>query len=491
MNSFPEKLQVCVIGAGPAGLCAALRLLAMGYSVGMIESEKFPRQQIGESLSPGIRGIFSYLEAEHLLDHECFLRQMASNILWENKEDGFHQPKIQHGNIVVDRSILDQELLKLAVSRGLQLLQPAKLISAQRREAGSTLQVETDEGKIAIQAEIVLDARGRKGSPVKERVSISSPMVAIWTHIPANLMPEESFVEAIHEGWFWGAKVPGNRYRVMAFTDGETIQRDNIRDLYQLAQKTKFFADIAGELKIRPIEACSVTSYLHQNPWDERFIKLGEAAFTLDPLSSSGVEKAMRFSLQTAIAVNTYFKNPVSTYPKDYYEEKFIDSVCSHAHWTASFYQEAWPFKEEAPFWKNKARVPSLLPDYGSPFIKRLNQELQRSSEKKEYKNPGSIPVDLILNQIRFNRVSSSPLISYKEMYSVREDCIEVMLAVCHPQLERPVGYLDQLDVKMLLAEIEGKTIEGAVESVSRKISLERAKKVIVHLWQQQLILVD
>ena len=491
MKSFPEKVQVCIIGAGPAGLCAALRLLAMGYHVGMIESEKFPRQQIGESLSPGIRGIFKYLDAELLLDDDRFLRQMPSNIIWENKESSFQSPKNKNGNIVVDRSILDQELLKLAVSRGLHLLQPGKLSSTQRSELGWKLQVQTEAGKIQIQAEIVLDARGRKGSLVKDRVSISPSMVAIWAQIPANLMPEESFVEAIHEGWFWGAKVPGNRYRVMAFTDGTTIQRNNIRHLYQLAKNTKFFAGIAEELRSLPIETCSVTSYVHQNPWNEQFIKLGEAAFTLDPLSSSGVEKAMRFSLQTAIAVNTYFKNPGSLYPKDYYEEKFIESVSNHAHWTASFYREAWPYKECAPFWKNKSKVQCIQPANGSAFIERLCKELQTTNDNQENKMPVTIPIDLVLNQIRSDNISLSPLIRFKEMYAVREDCIEVMMAVCHPQLERPVGYLEQLDLKMLLAEIDGKTIEGAIESVSRNISMERAKKIIVHLWQKQLILVN
>ena len=41
-----ESYDILIIGAGPAGTCAALRLLSLGYRVAMAESEVFPRHRL-------------------------------------------------------------------------------------------------------------------------------------------------------------------------------------------------------------------------------------------------------------------------------------------------------------------------------------------------------------------------------------------------------------------------------------------------------------
>jgi len=47
-----EKIDVLVIGAGPAGSIAAAMVHKAGLSVRVVEREKFPRFVIGESLLP-------------------------------------------------------------------------------------------------------------------------------------------------------------------------------------------------------------------------------------------------------------------------------------------------------------------------------------------------------------------------------------------------------------------------------------------------------
>ena len=47
-----DKIDVLVIGGGPAGSVSASMLHQAGYSVRVVEREKFPRFVIGESLLP-------------------------------------------------------------------------------------------------------------------------------------------------------------------------------------------------------------------------------------------------------------------------------------------------------------------------------------------------------------------------------------------------------------------------------------------------------
>jgi flavin-dependent dehydrogenase len=488
---FPEKLDVCILGAGPAGICAALRLLDMGHKVGIIESEVFPRMQIGESLSPTVQNIFSYLGAEAILNNAEFLHQLPSNVIWEEKNSVQPQLSNRPSNSVVDRSILDQQLLNLALSKGVYLLQPAKTTSFEQTHEGWKLEVLSDGESVSFQTIVLLDARGRKGSQARERISVSPPSVAAWAHVHADLMPEETFVEALEEGWFWGAKIPGNQYRIMLFTDGKIMQKQGGKLLSELAGKTRFFNAISPNLMHASPETCSVTSYVHQNPWDNQFIKLGEAAFALDPLSSNGVEKAMRFSLQAAIAVNTFLKNRNTSLAKAFYEEKLIESVSNHSHWTASFYRTAWPYREQIPFWKKKGEMELSLPSHSSEFLQKLHHQFQKPPASFEPKIPAPIPMELVLNQIRNNVIHLSPKITFKEVFAVKNDCVEIIQAVCHPELERPVGYLEQLDLPLLLSKITGKTVGMAIQLVHGKVSKDKAKKIIFHLWQTQMIVLD
>src|ERR1043166_8019184 len=53
--------DVIVIGGGPAGSTAATLLARKGFSVTLLEREKFPRFQIGESLLPFNNDLFARL----------------------------------------------------------------------------------------------------------------------------------------------------------------------------------------------------------------------------------------------------------------------------------------------------------------------------------------------------------------------------------------------------------------------------------------------
>ena len=52
-NMKNERGKITIVGAGPAGAGAAIRLAQNGFGVTLVEREKFPRQKLcGEFISP-------------------------------------------------------------------------------------------------------------------------------------------------------------------------------------------------------------------------------------------------------------------------------------------------------------------------------------------------------------------------------------------------------------------------------------------------------
>ena len=56
-EQHPEKVDVIVIGAGPAGASTAAKLAQLGRSVVVLERRQLPRFHIGESMLPMMNAV--------------------------------------------------------------------------------------------------------------------------------------------------------------------------------------------------------------------------------------------------------------------------------------------------------------------------------------------------------------------------------------------------------------------------------------------------
>ncbi|TWV96257.1 NAD(P)/FAD-dependent oxidoreductase [Chitinophaga pinensis] len=206
---------------------------------------------------------------------------------------------------------------------------------------------------------------------MQDRVLTAPQTIALWAELPGQSMPVDTLIEARPEAWIWGSPTPGGQFRTIIFTDPDTIRQQPLTKVFDsLLSGTSLFAAVVG-MPRSDIQTCSVFTYAHVNPWKDNYLRLGEAAFSLDPLSSTGVEKAMRFSLQAVIAINTILKTGQADMAQTFYENKMIESIASHTHWTSGYYAQAWPGQQHS-FW-HKRSLPYIDPA-GQPtsFYNRL-----------------------------------------------------------------------------------------------------------------------
>jgi flavin-dependent dehydrogenase len=480
-----QHFEIVIVGAGPAGIAAAIRLLELGHSVALVEQETFPRPQIGESLSPGVQHIFTYLHAGHLLDDPRYLSDIPARVRWASGDATFLEASERGPGIVVDRGNLDQQMLAFAAAKGLHVFQPAKLISSLFKNDLWELNIQSEPGIQTLCCKVVLDARGRKGPGRDQRIEIAPPSISVWTHVPANVMPRETRIEAVDEGWLWGCPVPGERYRLMAFTDAESVKGNGLAETFlHMLSQGELFASVIERRAAMRVQTCAVNAYVHAQPWQQQFIKVGEAAFTLDPLSSTGVELAMRFSLQTAVAVHTLLRYNEADVAQAFYESKLTDAVANHAHWTAAYYAQSGKAGQFCPFWEKRKDFRPAAGAGSDHFTRLLFDKLGQYPDTLETRQIPSLPVDSLIRFLWDKPVRLSRELAYSSEFAVTGNRVERKPALLHPNLPRPVIYLGQVELPPLLSALQnGMTYGAAIGHWSRNNTFDDVKKAVTFLW--------
>lgn len=468
-----QDFDVVILGAGPAGTTAALRLLQLGYHVAIFDKRSLPRPNIGESLTAGVFHIVDFLEATEILNHVPCLSGLPTRLLWQDR-DSYLVRNDHATHAMVDRGDFDLALLRLAEARGARCEVPTTVRGIERDADGTIIAMDCGESTRRIRTRYLLDARGRSCS--RDALQLAPRSLAVWADLPGGKLPAEVCVEAVPAAWLWGAPLPDGCYRVMACCDPTTPRRTagSLRAWFHATlEQTRLFAPIAGSSMPSP-KACAGTPYLASDWWQEGRMKLGDAAFTLDPLSSCGVEKAMRFSLQASIALHTIMSRPAdAALAREFLETRLHETVSRHATWTRDAYARAWPAAEHA-FWRERACTPeSFSALSASTQIPPVPAEAVKAN----------LPMDLSIQHLRDALeapVQLSPDLEFVDLACAVGDLVQRCSAARHPRLPRPIAFLEGLALKPLLASITsaaslGQWIDIAAYNVPRHTTIRVA----------------
>ncbi len=352
----PQHYDAVIVGAGPAGCCAALRMVDLGYRVALVERSPFPRPRFGESLSPGIWNILDYIGVAPAVAKAGFLRDLPARVCWETAEPQLILPGQRGSGLMVDRARFDTLLLDAARARGVSLFQPASVIRLDCGDGHWRLDIRHGANECLLQTRLVFEATGRAARSTRQCYPVGAETLALSTLAVGTDLPIETCIEAQADGWIWGAPHPSGGFRIQAFMGPATLREPDVRDLSTrlraLLVRSQLFKALAEARFDEPVRACRATAYINRDAWQPGRIQLGEAAFAIDPLSSSGVEKAMRFTLQAVIAANTLLKDAgAATMARDFYQDRLLQAAATHAVWTRNYYAKA-SIDQDRPFWQ-------------------------------------------------------------------------------------------------------------------------------------------
>ena len=377
--------DVLVIGAGPAGSVAAALLVQRGYSVRVLERQKFPRFSIGESL---------LAQSIELIDQAGMLEAVLSaGFQFKNGAAFARGDKYSEYNFAdkwspgpaftfqVQRSEFDQILADSAAQRGADIRYEVEITAADF--SGTPRLTSRDaQGKVEMhEARFVLDASGF-GRTLSKMLKLERPAdfpvraalyTQVYDHIPSGAFDRQKIRVTIHpqhkDIWFWLIPFSDGRSSMGVVAGDELLQaagKTPEERLWALIRQDPTLAELlkstrpanpVGELRGY---AASVTS-LH----GKGFALLGNAAEFLDPVFSSGVTIALKSAHLAAQALDRQLKGETVDWQQDF-AEPLLAGVETFRGFVNTWYdgclQDIFFFQKQEP--KIRRMICSVLAGY-------------------------------------------------------------------------------------------------------------------------------
>jgi len=353
------SVDVFVIGGGPAGAAVALRLAQLGFRVRLAERRAFPRPHVGESLSPGVWTHFETLGVADAVARAGFRACTTTLLRWRGETE---RVVSERPSLVVDRGRFDALLLDAARDAGVDVRQPCDASSPDAR--------------------FVIDASGRAAATRRPRREVAPRVIAWHARWPSADGREETLVERLDDAWLWGTALPDGTFSAMSFG----------KPLAALLRRSHLFAWLREPLD--PPRAADATPYVCDDPIDMHSAAVGEAAFAIDPISSSGVQAAIASSIAAAIAVNTILRRPRDADAAiRFYTAHVARASTRHAAWAASSYEPPAPEVETV------AGDIVLAPAVRGDFIELIPAVRTRSGDAVAYL--GGTPLAPLVDSLR------------------------------------------------------------------------------------------
>jgi halogenation protein CepH len=331
-----EEFEVVVAGGGPAGSTVATLVAMHNHRVLLLERERFPRYQIGESLLPAtVHGICVMLGVAEQLKEANFVRKLGGTFRWGARAEpwtfAFGISSAMTGSTAyayqVERAKFDKILLDNAAHKGVDVRQEhrvTELIKEGERVTGVRF-VGPDGVERVARARFVVDATGNQsliGRVAGERVfSKFFQNLALFCYFEngKRLPPPNSgniLSVAFDSGWFWYIPLSETLTSVGAVISKEHAAQLRDAGGYEEAMR-RFIAScpliaeylagarrvtegIYGQFRVR-----KDYSYCHSSFWYPGLVLVGDAACFVDPVFSSGVHLATYSGLLAARSINS------------------------------------------------------------------------------------------------------------------------------------------------------------------------------------------
>ena len=350
--------QIIILGAGPAGGAVALGLIRLGYKVIVVgQSRPFDAVEgISERVVEGLKGA-GFKQAL-----EAIREPSARNATWNGASNSANTERL------INRRDLDAGIWQDLLDAGVTCIN-ARISKVNHSDTDVEVSIQhlADGPTETVQGTFLVEARGRAAPSAglkRFRGAETVSLLQYWQGPPATA---QSAAVSFEDGWAWFAMTEqGKRYLQLTF-DVATANLPPKAELghfcterlLQIPQAEPFMADA------KPIgepHARTSTPILCEEAVGERWIRVGDAAMAVDPLSGNGIFQAMSSALQAPAVINTLLRSPENTeIAKQFHQSRVTALFYRFARIGRDFYrmEEQW---QDRPFWQTRHHWPDDQP---------------------------------------------------------------------------------------------------------------------------------
>lgn len=357
--SIPEKCTVLVVGGGPGGSYTAAVLAREGIDTVLLESAKFPRYHIGESMLPSIRHYLRFIELDEVFNKHGFTKKVGAAFkMIPHQREGFTDfiaADRNHYSWNVIRSEADELIFRHAAQSGAKTFDEVKVnsvdfadtnrigisettsgtdnVSYPGRPISASYTSEDDGNSGVIRFDYIVDASGRAGilntKYLKNRhYNTALKNVANWAYYRGTESYSNDpnrqntpFFEALADesGWAWFIPLHNGTTSIGVVRNQAVASKKKAEEGASTAEFFDSSLKLAANLleligtgtRVTEVKSASDYSY-HSSSYSFPSARVvGDAGCFIDPFFSSGVHLAMTSGLSAATTIAAAIRGDV------------------------------------------------------------------------------------------------------------------------------------------------------------------------------------